>query len=251
MFSARKGKWRGRCSIPKISRPFPFTPSLTAVNSHTSYAMPPPRSPSYPIPRLSPAPRPLSTMSPSTNPPSSKVLKPDHHQRPRPRRPEHRRGGPHPPACGAAQRSNLCRSRCQPALRRRHLAPTSPATRSSSTSPPLTFAPPSPPSRCSKVPPPSSAMKREALTDLGYPADVVERARRLLKDVKSVGAYSNRCGRPGHQGKSVADFIGRRCHFICFPGLPNWSHCLAVPLAMCPIATVRINFTPLTLYTRQ
>ena len=44
---------------------------------------------------------------------------------------------------------------------------------------------------------------------LGYKKDAVERARRLLKEVKSVGAYSNSAGAPGIK-QSVADFIGRK-----------------------------------------
>lgn len=44
---------------------------------------------------------------------------------------------------------------------------------------------------------------------LGYKTDVVERAKKLLKDVKSVGAYSQSQGAPGIR-QSVADFIERR-----------------------------------------
>jgi hypothetical protein len=43
---------------------------------------------------------------------------------------------------------------------------------------------------------------------LGYETDAVERARRLLLEVKSVGAYSNSAGAPGIK-KSVAEFIHR------------------------------------------
>ncbi|KAK5709486.1 alanine transaminase [Elasticomyces elasticus] len=43
----------------------------------------------------------------------------------------------------------------------------------------------------------------------GYKSDVFERARKLLKDVKSVGAYSQSQGAPGIR-QSVADFIERR-----------------------------------------
>ncbi|CAK4031225.1 alanine aminotransferase, mitochondrial [Lecanosticta acicola] len=43
----------------------------------------------------------------------------------------------------------------------------------------------------------------------GYKSDVIERAKKLLKDVKSVGAYSQSQGAPGIR-KSVADFIERR-----------------------------------------
>ncbi|TKX24790.1 alanine aminotransferase-like protein [Elsinoe australis] len=50
----------------------------------------------------------------------------------------------------------------------------------------------------------------EVLTkSLGYKQDVVDRANRLLKDVKSVGAYSQSHGAPGIR-QSVADFIERR-----------------------------------------
>lgn len=44
---------------------------------------------------------------------------------------------------------------------------------------------------------------------LGYKSDVLERAKKLLKDVKSVGAYSQSQGAPGIR-QSVADFIERR-----------------------------------------
>lgn len=44
---------------------------------------------------------------------------------------------------------------------------------------------------------------------LGYKEDVIERARTLLKDVKSVGAYSQSQGAPGIR-QSVANFIERR-----------------------------------------
>lgn len=50
----------------------------------------------------------------------------------------------------------------------------------------------------------------ETLTNgLGYNSDVVERAKKLLKDVKSVGAYSQSQGAPGIR-QSVAEFIERR-----------------------------------------
>lgn len=44
---------------------------------------------------------------------------------------------------------------------------------------------------------------------LGYPQDVIDRARRLLADVKSVGAYSQSQGAMGIR-QSVADFIEQR-----------------------------------------
>jgi alanine transaminase len=47
------------------------------------------------------------------------------------------------------------------------------------------------------------------LAALGYQTDAIERATRLLRDVKSVGAYSNSAGAPGIK-QSVADFIQRR-----------------------------------------
>ena len=47
------------------------------------------------------------------------------------------------------------------------------------------------------------------LNSLGYKTDVIERAKRLLKDVKSVGAYSQSQGAPSIR-QSVADFIERR-----------------------------------------
>ncbi|PNS15106.1 hypothetical protein CAC42_2335 [Sphaceloma murrayae] len=46
-------------------------------------------------------------------------------------------------------------------------------------------------------------------SSLGYKQDVVDRAKRLLADVKSVGAYSQSHGAPGIR-QSVADFIERR-----------------------------------------
>ncbi|KAF2209400.1 hypothetical protein CERZMDRAFT_70287 [Cercospora zeae-maydis SCOH1-5] len=45
--------------------------------------------------------------------------------------------------------------------------------------------------------------------NLGYNSDAIDRARTLLKDVKSVGAYSQSQGAPGIR-KSVAQFIERR-----------------------------------------
>jgi alanine transaminase len=56
----------------------------------------------------------------------------------------------------------------------------------------------------------------QALEGLGYPADVVARARGLLKEVKSVGAYSNSAGAPGIK-KSVADFIERESFPVAQP----------------------------------
>ena len=44
---------------------------------------------------------------------------------------------------------------------------------------------------------------------LGYKTDVIERAKKLLKDVKSVGAYSQSQGAPAIR-QDVADFIERR-----------------------------------------
>lgn len=44
---------------------------------------------------------------------------------------------------------------------------------------------------------------------LGYKSDVFERARKLLKEVKSVGAYSQSQGAPGIR-QSVAEYIERR-----------------------------------------
>ena len=52
--------------------------------------------------------------------------------------------------------------------------------------------------------------KEDVLTKgLGYPADVIERARRLLKEVRSVGAYSQSQGAPGLRA-SVSAFLERR-----------------------------------------
>ena len=52
--------------------------------------------------------------------------------------------------------------------------------------------------------------KAEVLVQqLGYPKDVLERARRLLQEVRSVGAYSQSQGAPGIRA-SVAAFLERR-----------------------------------------
>ena len=45
-------------------------------------------------------------------------------------------------------------------------------------------------------------------TSLGYKTDVLDRAKRLLKEVKSVGAYSQSQGAPGIR-QSVAKYIER------------------------------------------
>ena len=59
---------------------------------------------------------------------------------------------------------------------------------------------------------------------LGYESDVIERARWLLKDVKSVGAYSQSQGAAGIRG-SVAKFIESECSredsFINFTDAPT------------------------------
>jgi alanine transaminase len=46
---------------------------------------------------------------------------------------------------------------------------------------------------------------------LGYKSDVIERAKKLLKEVKSVGAYSQSQGAPGIR-QSVAEYIERMHH---------------------------------------
>ncbi|EMF16555.1 PLP-dependent transferase [Sphaerulina musiva SO2202] len=51
---------------------------------------------------------------------------------------------------------------------------------------------------------------------LGYKSDAIDRAKKLLKDVKSVGAYSQSQGAPGIR-KSVADFIERRDGYSADP----------------------------------
>lgn len=57
----------------------------------------------------------------------------------------------------------------------------------------------------------------DVLTEkLGYKPDVLDRARTLLADVKSVGAYSQSQGAPGIR-QSVADFIERRDGFPADP----------------------------------
>lgn len=52
---------------------------------------------------------------------------------------------------------------------------------------------------------------------LGYKQDVLDRARKLLADVKSVGAYSQSQGAPGIR-ESIAGFI--EGNFV----VPRWSH---------------------------
>ncbi|KAF2463106.1 PLP-dependent transferase [Lindgomyces ingoldianus] len=54
------------------------------------------------------------------------------------------------------------------------------------------------------------------INSLGYKSDVVERARWLLKEVKSVGAYSQSQGVPGIR-ESVAKFIERRDGYPASP----------------------------------
>jgi alanine transaminase len=49
------------------------------------------------------------------------------------------------------------------------------------------------------------------INSLGYKSDVLERARKLLKEVKSVGAYSQSQGAPGIR-QSVAEYIERMQH---------------------------------------
>jgi alanine transaminase len=57
----------------------------------------------------------------------------------------------------------------------------------------------------------------EVLTNtLGYPPDALERAKKLLNDVKSVGAYSASKGAPGIR-RSVANFIEKRDGFPADP----------------------------------
>lgn len=53
-------------------------------------------------------------------------------------------------------------------------------------------------------------------TQIDYPKDVIDRAKLLLKNVGSVGAYSHSQGNP-HVRKSVADFITRRDGFPSNP----------------------------------
>jgi len=53
------------------------------------------------------------------------------------------------------------------------------------------------------------------LGSLGYKRDVLERAKKLLKEVKSVGAYSQSQGAPGIR-QSVAEYI-ERMHPPCLP----------------------------------
>jgi alanine transaminase len=47
------------------------------------------------------------------------------------------------------------------------------------------------------------------IDSLGYKSDVIARAKKLLKEVKSVGAYSQSQGAPGIR-QSVAEYIERR-----------------------------------------
>jgi alanine transaminase len=55
--------------------------------------------------------------------------------------------------------------------------------------------------------------QEEELKKLGYKDDVFVRAKKLLADVKSVGAYSNSSGAPGIK-QSVAEFIEREWFFF-------------------------------------
>jgi hypothetical protein len=64
--------------------------------------------------------------------------------------------------------------------------------------------------------PPLLDQAEDVLTgQLGYKKDAIARARRLLKEVNSVGAYSNSSGAPGIR-QSVADFIERKYLFLLF-----------------------------------
>lgn len=58
---------------------------------------------------------------------------------------------------------------------------------------------------------PQMLEKEKVLTEgLGYNKDVIERAKWLLKEVKSVGAYSQSQGAPGIR-QSVSNFISGSC----------------------------------------
>jgi alanine transaminase len=71
----------------------------------------------------------------------------------------------------------------------------------------------------------------DVLTEkLGYKSDAIARARRLLKEVNSVGAYSNSSGAPGIR-QSVAEFIEREW-FLVF--LLNW-----LSLFFCPLSKIQ------------
>jgi alanine transaminase len=52
--------------------------------------------------------------------------------------------------------------------------------------------------------------QQDVLEKLGYKSDAISRAKTLLKEVTSVGAYSNSAGAPGIK-QSVAKFIEREC----------------------------------------
>jgi hypothetical protein len=54
--------------------------------------------------------------------------------------------------------------------------------------------------------PPLLEQEDTLIEKLGYKSDAIERARKLLKEVSSVGAYSNSSGAPGIK-QSVANFI--------------------------------------------
>jgi alanine transaminase len=51
------------------------------------------------------------------------------------------------------------------------------------------------------------------LNQLGYKSDVIERAKWLLKQVGSVGAYSASAGAPGIKD-SIAKFLESMCHYF-------------------------------------
>lgn len=52
------------------------------------------------------------------------------------------------------------------------------------------------------------------LNSLGYKSDVLERARWLLKQVGSVGAYSASAGNPAIK-ESIAKFLESKFHLLC------------------------------------
>ena len=90
---------------------------------------------------------------------------------------------------------------------------------------------------------------------LGYKPDVIDRARRLLEDVKSVGAYSQSQGAPGIR-QSVADFIERRDAYSADPaniylcaGASSGVNALMTTICATPNTGVLVPIPQYPLYT--
>nr|OQO25280.1 hypothetical protein B0A51_08843 [Rachicladosporium sp. CCFEE 5018] len=90
---------------------------------------------------------------------------------------------------------------------------------------------------------------------LGYKEDVIARAKTLLKDVKSVGAYSQSQGAPGIR-KSVAKFIEKRDGYPAEPdniylcaGASSGVNCLMNIICATPNTGVLVPIPQYPLYT--